>query len=199
MKLVEIQQGQVDREQSLKASREKSLDFLDIEQHRVFFSTLLDDSYDRDDPYKTIPYNSVKHKDDFIKSLFDQWLNRGSLSEKQVNAVLKQALKIAKAEVIGDMFPNLKVDSVFACKGVVEKIEDAVVESGYGTSDTNKVTVRTDYGIYVSFKTTRQKLLDLANESMSQKKKLKISGKVVWMTPDKLRVSMKAQGIKIEF
>lgn len=203
MKLIEIVQPRKietneERELRLSSLREQSIAFLDYEKRRIFLSTILGDNYKRDDPYGTVP--ETKQTDDFIRSIMKQWLGSGHLSEKQVQAVMRYADKMISAEAISDMLPDLKVNKPFTFIGIAEHIEGNVeVQSAYGISKTNKVTVKTSYGIIISFKTVRDKLLAIVQDSINHKKRLKITGTVIWMTPDKTRISLKASGIKIEY
>jgi hypothetical protein len=200
MKVNEILFEAASTEDMLQANRENSVAYLDPEQRSLVLKTLLGDKFDPDDRYATV-HGYVKHEDPFINSVYVQWISYGKLSQKQVDAVLRYAKKIIRAQSLSSMLPDYKVGEKTTFKGKVTSIQEVQVPGyGYGAADikTNKVTITTRANLKIAFKTNQEKLLKLVNSYLGTDQVVSITSKIVWIAPGKDYYSVSSRGCKIE-
>lgn len=201
MKLNEIQQGQLTREQMLRSTREASLAHLNTEDRRTVVSTLLCSQYDSDDLYKTAYAHPTDIKDAMMSSISTQWSRYGKLSERQAAAVLRYADKLAEREAKIEMMPPIHINQKEEFIGKIISVEENVeLPDNYngGTVLTNRIKFAARYNITVTFKTNRVKLLDEVKRLFAEGKKLKLTSKVLWVSPNLDKVSVASMGIRFE-
>lgn len=187
------------REEMLQATREASLEYLDTEQRALVIKTLLGDKFDPDNRYATV-HGYVKHEDAFINSIYGQWINHGKLSEKQVDAVLRYAKKVIRAQTLATMLPDYQIGEKYTFKGKVTGIQEVLTAGfGYGANSikTNKVTITTKANLKIAFKTNQEKLLNQVNSYLGTDQVVSITSRIVWISPGKDYYAVSSRGCKI--
>lgn len=126
-------------------------------------------------------FGDVVVKDAFIKSLQDQYTAWGSLSDKQLSAMLSKVRKLREMQQKAEVWPQLQVGDLVKIFIFPSSVS---IESGhYGTSF--KIRGTTHYGRRVVFSTTRKDWAEQARECAEQKRKLPCTAKVKWIAPEK--------------
>lgn len=169
-----------------KASREKVLASLDNELKQKFESSL---------KFAENCNNS------FAKDIAGKWQQYGTLSEKQINALVSCVERDKKKKVVTQVIDNFfVVGKSFSLKNLeVNKIQEAEVFDNYNQriGFINKITLKNKSGIFFTVKTNAVRLVKAFTSAIDHSHLVTIDATVKWHYENSDTVILTPRGMKV--